>query len=174
MVPLISGGTGSFSHTEEIPDILPDRFEAGTLNLPGIAGLRAALQYLEETGLDAIREHELTMTGLFIGALSPLIDSGRIVLVGKGMYDSPAGLAPSRTGVISLTLPPDDGRDIADIAWQLDADCGIMTRVGLHCAPAAHKSLGTYPAGTIRFSVGYATTEEEIAQAAASLTKLVK
>ena len=192
MVPLISGGTGSFSHTEAIPEILPDRYEAGTLNLPGIAGLHAALGYLNETGIEAIRAHELDLTGRFLEALSPLVKSGRIRLIGKPAVMEPAGsdtfirlpgqaladdrpLVPVRTGVVSIALPKDSSpsRDLADIAYSLDADYGIMTRVGLHCSPSAHKTCGTYPTGTIRFSVGYATTEDEIEAAVSALEKLL-
>ena len=151
--PLLSGGTGSISHTEEIPSFMPDRFEPGTMNLPGIFGLHAALEWIESTGIDKIREKEEMLTSLFIEnikALNPEFD--KIRLVGK---DTEEG----RTAVVSVQTP---GRDVSEVAYLLDKNYGIMTRVGLHCAPSAHETLNTYPTGTVRFSFGYFNTEEEV------------
>lgn len=150
--PLISGGTGSLSNSEEIPDFMPDRFESGTMNLPGIVGLHAALEWINKTGIDNIREHELKLTGRFIDGLMPMVESGDIIIAGKTDLEG-------RTGVVSIQP---QNVDPAAIAFALDSEYGIMTRVGLHCTPAAHKSLGTYPTGTIRFSFGYWNTEEEV------------
>lgn len=150
--PLISGGTGSLSNSEEIPDFMPDRFESGTMNLPGIVGLHAALEWINKTGIDNIREHELKLTGRFIDGLIPMVESGDIIIAGKTDLEG-------RTGVVSIQP---QNVDSAAIAFALDSEYGIMTRVGLHCTPAAHKSLGTYPTGTIRFSFGYWNTEEEV------------
>lgn len=150
--PLISGGTGSLSNSEEIPDFMPDRFESGTMNLPGIVGLHAALEWINKTGIDNIREHELKLTGRFIDGLKPMVESGDIIIAGKTELEG-------RTGVVSIQP---QNVDPAAIAFALDSEYGIMTRVGLHCTPAAHKSLGTYPTGTIRFSFGYWNTEEEV------------
>lgn len=150
--PLISGGTGSLSHIEEMPAFLPDHLEAGTLNIPGILGLGAALKWLEETGMEHIRAHELALTERFLQGLLPLEAAGKIRIVGKKG-------AKDRTGLVSIqTL----GLDPAQAAYQLDAAYGIQTRVGLHCAPSAHKTLGTYPTGTIRFSFGWANTEAQV------------
>lgn len=145
LTPLLSGGTGSISHTEQVPDFMPDRFEPGTLNLPGILGLRAGLLWLRKTGIDKVLAHELELTQAFLQGLLPLEEAGLLRIVGKKTVEN-------RTGVVSIqTLT----RDIADTAWALDEQYGIQTRVGLHCAPAAHKTLGTYPTGTIRFSFGW-------------------
>jgi selenocysteine lyase/cysteine desulfurase len=153
--PLLSGGTGSMSHTEEIPDFMPDRFEPGTPNLPGILGLRAGLLWLNETGLDAIRAHEAALTERFLSGLAPLEAAGLVRVFGLPNCNS----CNDRTGVVSLqTLT----RELSEAAFELDDRYGIMTRVGLHCAPNAHKTLGSYPTGTIRFSFGYWNTAEEV------------
>lgn len=150
--PLIVGGTGSISHTEEIPEFMPDRFESGTMNLPGIIGLREGLLWLKEQGMDAVRNHELQLTERFLDGLVKLEENGHIRIVGKRDCNN-------RTGVISIqTLK----KELSEVAYELDAKFGIMTRVGLHCAPSAHKTLGTYPTGTIRFSFGWSNTEEEV------------
>ena len=162
--PLITGGTGSISHTENIPDFMPDRLEAGTPNLPGIAGLNASLSWLRETGIDKIHKHEMELTRTFLQGLQPLIDHDLVHIIGPSdIYN--------RTSVISIQIP---GRELSEIAYQLDSSFGIMTRVGLHCAPAAHKTLGTYPEGTIRFSPGYFNTQQDIEAAVEALTKLTK
>ena len=164
LTPLLSGGTGSMSHTEFMPEFLPDRFEAGTMNLPGIAGLHAALGFLQETGQDAIRAHELGLTNRFLDGLAPLAEEGRVKIVGlrgdKG-----------RAGVVSVQTP---NRELAQIAAELDERFGISTRVGLHCAPAAHKTLGTFPTGTIRFSFGFFNTNENVDCAVFALDTLTK
>lgn len=150
--PLLSGGTGSLSHTEEVPSFMPDRFEPGTMNLPGILGLREGLLWLERTGLGAVRAHELALTGRFLVGIAPLEDAGHIRIVGKRTLEG-------RTGVVSIQTR---NIDPAQASFELDDRCGIMTRVGLHCAPSAHKTLDTYPTGTIRFSFGWWNTAEEV------------
>lgn len=164
MSPLLSGGTGSLSHTEEIPEFMPDRFEPGTLNLPGIYGLNASLSWLLETGVSPIHQKERGLTRRFLEKIKELDETGtKIRLIGKDMEED-------RTAVVSITTP---GKDEAEIAYRLDREYGIMTRVGLHCAPAAHQTLGTYPTGTIRFSFGYFNTEEEIDEAANALKEIL-
>ena len=162
--PLISGGTGSFSHTEQIPEILPDRFEAGTLNLPGIAGLGAALKFLRERGISSILAHERQMTQLFLDQTASLEESGCIKIAGPRT-------AAERSAVVSICP---QHMDPSEMAYRLEQEYGVLTRVGLHCAPSAHRSLGTYPSGTVRFSFGWATTEEEIHAAAQALDKLCR
>ena len=160
--PLLSGGTGSISHTEEIPAFMPDRFEPGTMNLPGIMGLHAGLAWLEETGIDNIRHHELALTARFLDGLSKLEGEGLIRILGR--RDT-----VSRTGVVSIqTLT----RELSQAAFELDADHGIMTRVGLHCAPSAHQTLGTYPTGTIRFSFGWFNREADVDAALHALEEI--
>lgn len=161
--PLLSGGTGSLSHTEEVPEFLPDRFEPGTMNLPGILGLRAALLWLKETGIEEVRKHELDLTEQFLRELAPMEAVGQVRILGRSGREG-------RTGVVSIqTLK----QDIAQVAFQLDKDYGIMTRVGLHCAPSAHRTLGTFPAGTIRFSFGWWNTEEDVEAALAALGRIL-
>lgn len=164
MEPLISGGTGSVSHTEEIPNFMPDRFESGTPNLPGIYGLHEALLYLKTHSLQAINEKELSLTGYFLEQLQALDDTGRhIRIIGKKDLTD-------RNAVVSIQTPE---IDMSQVAWQLDNEYGVMTRVGLHCAPNAHKTLGTYPAGTIRFSFGPENTKNELDFAIQGLKKIL-
>ena len=180
--PLISGGTGSLSNVETVPEFMPDRFEAGTPNLPGIFGLHAALNWLRKLGemslsaelfttercfsaaLEKIREHELQLTEEFLTLLEPLEKEGKLKIIGKKDTEM-------RTGVVSIqTLT----RELSDTAFQLDTRYGIMTRVGLHCAPSAHKTMGTYPTGTIRFSFGFANTDKEVKLAIDALKELLE
>ena len=160
--PLITGGTGSISHTEEIPMFMPDRFEAGTPNLPGIIGLHAALDWIEKTGMDNILRHELALTQRFLDGLAEMQKRGKIRLIGKRN-------CADRTGVVSLQMME---MDQAEAAFRLESLYGIMTRVGLHCAPSAHRSLGTYPTGTIRFSFGWANTTAHIDAALKALEEI--
>ena len=151
--PLLSGGTGSRSHEETMPPFLPDRFEPGTPNLPGILGLRAALEDLERLPAGAVFHREMALTERFLAGLRAL-DSGGDFLRLAGRPD-----CRDRCAVVSLqTLR----QDPAQAAYELAERFGIMTRVGLHCAPSAHRTLGTFPAGTIRFSFGPENTEAEV------------
>ena len=164
ITPLLSGGTGSISHTEEIPEFMPDRFEPGTMNLPGIFGLHAALEWLNDTGIESIHNKEKKLTELFLQKIQEMDSNGeKIRLIGKMSVDG-------RTSVVSIQTP---GRDVSEIAYLLDKNYGIMTRVGLHCAPNAHKTLDTYPTGTVRFSFGYFNTEEEVLFAVKALEELL-
>ena len=162
--PLITGGTGSISHTEDVPDFMPDRFEAGTPNLPGIAGLHAALDWLLTQPEGSILAHERQLTERFLGQMAGLEEEGLIRVIGKRGTDG-------RTGVVSI-VPL--GLDPAELAFMLDDRYGIATRVGLHCAPAAHRTLGTWPAGTVRFSFGIFNTEAEADAAAEAVAALCR
>ena len=162
--PLISGGTGSISHTEEIPAFLPDRFEAGTLNLPGIAGLRASLSWLSEQPEGSVLSHERKLAGLFLREMEVLEEEGLIRIVGKRGTEG-------RVGVVSVVPLHTDP---AELAFRLDERYGIATRVGLHCAPAAHRTLGTWPGGTVRFSFGIFNTEAETELAAQAVKALCR
>ena len=161
LIPLIAGGTGSFSHLETMPTHMPDAFEAGTLNLPGIIGLNEGLAYIESQGMENIHKHELALTQSFLEGLQS-IDG--INIVGKQNIQD-------RTAVVSITI---DGMDPASIAYELESTYHIMTRVGLHCAPRAHQTLGTYPEGTVRFSFGYANTLKDVESALSALNTIVK
>ena len=164
MTPLLSGGTGSISHTEEIPEFMPDRFEPGTMNLPGIFGLNSALSWIDKVGIENIYNKERTLTRLFLEEIGKLDPKGeKIKLVGKKTEEG-------RTAVVSIQTP---GRDVSEVAYLLDKNYGIMTRVGLHCAPSAHQTLGTYPTGTVRFSFGYFNTEEEVLFAVKALEEIL-
>ena len=161
LTPLIAGGTGSFSHLETMPTHMPDAFEAGTLNLPGIIGLNEGLSYIESQRMENIHNHELALTQAFLEGLQS-IDG--INIVGKQNIQD-------RTAVISITV---DGMDAASIAYELESTYHIMTRVGLHCAPRAHQTLRTYPEGTVRFSFGYANTHKDVESALSALHRIVK
>lgn len=148
--PLLSGGTGSMSESLDMPPFLPDRLEAGTLNLPGIFGLGAALDYLEGEG-EALRVREHKLAGHLWARLMELEEDGIRVLGSRNPLN--------RTGVVSIDfLKADNG----EMAFRLEQEYGIQTRCGLHCAPLAHQTLGTFPQGAVRFSVGPFTTFEEL------------
>jgi cysteine desulfurase family protein len=162
--PLIAGGTGSISHTEDIPAFLPDRFEAGTMNLPGIAGLSASLSWLSAQPEGSILSHELSLAGRFLEQMEALEEEGLLRVVGKHGTEG-------RVGVVSIVPLR---RDPAELAALLDERYGIAVRVGLHCAPAAHRTLGTFPGGTVRFSFGAFNTETETDLAAGAVKALCR
>ena len=216
---IIEGGTGSFSHLLTMPDTFPDRFEAGTMNIPGFYGLNEGLKFIEETGTGNIRTHESIVTECFLKGIADIpglhIAGCGIIPDQRGMSGSNAvsgqrgmpgsntacnqremsdsnnvsgrgGMADSNTvsrhgkmaesreknvqnsisqyseglrlPVVSITC---DGIDPAALAYRLESEYNIWTRVGLHCAPMAHKAIGTFPTGTVRFSFGYFNTIEE-------------
>ena len=160
--PLLSGGTGSISHTEDVPAFLPDRFEPGTLNLPGLAGLRQGLLFLRETGIANIRQHEQALAQRFLQGLRPLEEEGQLRILAGG---------EERVGVVSVqTLK----KELSQAAFELDDRFGIMTRVGLHCAPAAHRTLGSYPVGAIRFSFGWYNTPRQTDRALEALGEVCR
>lgn len=150
--PLVSGGTGSVSDSEDIPLYLPDRFEPGTPNLPGIYGWEAALEYLEGITVEAVAAHDRALTARLLGGLREIPG---VVLIGPDSVGN-------RVGVFSLDFP---GKDNAEIAARLEEGFGILTRCGLHCAPSAHRTLGTFPRGTVRLSLGWFNTEADIDRA---------
>ena len=147
--PVISGGTGSLSDSEEIPDFLPDRFESGTLNLPGIIGLHQALVYLKEAGIDNMRKEKMEITKYFLDQVKE-IDGVKVA--GKKTVEG-------RLGVVSIDF---EGFDNSIVSFYLSSKYNIMTRVGMHCAPRAHKTLKTFPQGTVRFSFSHFNTKEEV------------
>ena len=157
--PLIAGGTGSASDSEELPPYMPDRFESGTMNIPGVYGLNAALAYILEKGVDSFRAHEEVLTKRFLDGLKDI----PVRLAGTWDMDK-------RVGVIAVDFT---GHDNAEAAFALE-QAGILTRCGLHCAPSAHKTLGTFPQGVVRFSLGYASTEADVDGALEAIRTIAK
>ena len=158
--PLIRGGTGSESASELQPEFLPDRYEAGSANLPGLAGLLASVRWLAELGLPAVRRREAALCDHLLRGLLAL----------PGVTAPGPGPGEPRAPVVSITAR---GRDLGELALELDRR-DIAVRVGLHCAPAAHRSLGTFDGGgTLRFSPGYFTTEAELDAALAAMEDLL-
>lgn len=163
LAPFIVGGTGSLSHTESTPRFMPDKFEAGTLNLPGIMGLAAGVRWLNQRGMASLREHELALTEQLLAGLLDLEQQGLLRIVGRRDI-------VQRTSVVSIAATK---QDLAVVAHRLNEEYGIATRVGLHCAPNAHKTLQTYPTGTLRFSMGWHNNEEDIGAALKALREVL-
>lgn len=159
--PFIEGGTGSLSESELQPDYMPDKFESGTLNLPGIYGLNASLKYIKRTGIDTIHQLEMELTKRFLDAIMNI----------DGIRNVGLKTIEGRTSVVSLSFKNIDN---SEVAFMLDREFGIMTRVGLHCSPSAHKTLNTYPVGTLRFSFGHFNTAEEVDYTIDSIVKVMK
>jgi cysteine desulfurase family protein len=149
LTPLMRGGTGSDSAHEIQPQFLPDAHESGTLNLAGIAGLAAGARFVSELGIEAVRTHEQELVAQFLDGAS---DIPGIVLYGPRD-------AKLQCGVVSFNLA---GAVPSEVGLILDQSFEIMARTGLHCAPSAHRTLGTFPAGTVRFSFGWFNTPVEV------------
>ena len=148
---IIEGGTGSFSHLLVMPERSPDKFEAGTLNIPGIYGLNEGLKFIEETGIENIRIHEGIVAECFLKGIA---GAAGVRIAGCTSVNARVPVLP----VVSLIC---ENMDAAEFAYRLETEYNIWTRVGLHCAPQAHKTIGTFPSGTVRFSFGYFNTTEE-------------
>lgn len=155
--PIFSGGTGAESDSAEMPQAMPDRLEAGTQNGPGIAGLLAGVEWVLARGVDAIHAQE--------SALKARLRERLARIPGLRLL-SPE--APDGVGIVTVAL---DGIDPSVLATRLDRDHGVMTRAGLHCAPEAHRILGTEATGAVRFSIGWATTESDVDRAAAAVAE---
>jgi len=155
----IEGGTGSLSDLEVQPGFMPDKFESGTLNVPGIFGLNEALKYIVRETPEAIRVKEMTLTNMFIEAL---LNMDHIELIGiKSIVN--------RTGIISVDFKSADN---GMMTQKLYESFGIITRSGLHCAPSAHQTLGTFPRGTVRFGLGHFMSEGDILYAIDAIYRL--
>lgn len=159
LTPLVAGGTGSASDSEELPDWMPDRFESGTPNMPGVYGWEAALGWLENTGIETLENHEKTLSKRFLEGIYGL----------KNVKLYGATVPEGRTGVFSVGFLNCDN---AEAAWRLEREFGILTRCGLHCAPSAHKTLGSFPEGSVRFSTGWANTEADIDAALSAIAAI--
>ncbi len=159
--PLILGGTGSLSEREEQPAIWPDLHESGTPNVVGLAGLRAGVDFIMEKGVEAIRAHEGRLFERFWHGAHEIPG---LVLYGPERWED-------RVAVVSINL---DGRDPAMVGYKLDKDFDIMVRVGLHCAPSAHKALGSFPHGTVRVAFGLFNTEEDVNRVLVALDAIAR
>lgn len=159
--PLKRGGTGSRSEEEEQPGFLPDMAESGTTNAVGLAGLLAGLRWIEAQSVKQIRRHEMILTQQLLDGLQRI--------AGVTVYG--AQKAARRTAVVSFNLA---GLQPSEVGLRLDDDFGILCRVGLHCAPAAHKTLNTFPVGAVRFGLGAFNTPEEVAQALTAIEFLAR
>jgi cysteine desulfurase/selenocysteine lyase len=159
--PLMRGGTGSRSELEEQPDFLPDMLESGTPNVVGIAGLLAGIRFVLERGVDEIRRHEVELTQRLI--------EGLLAIPGVTVHGSHD--AQRQTATVSFNI---EGLAPSEVGLRLDEEYGILCRVGLHCAPAAHKTIGTFPVGTVRFGLGVFNTLEEVETALEAVRQLAQ
>jgi cysteine desulfurase family protein len=158
MIPLKRGGTGSRSEREEQPDFLPDMCESGTPNVPGLAGLEAGIRWVRERGVEAIRAHEVALTQRLIAGLREI--------PGVTVY---GGLdAELQTSTVAFNVA---GMQPSEVGLRLDEEFDVLCRVGLHCAPAAHKTLGTFPGGAVRFGLGAFNTAAEVDAAVAAVQR---
>lgn len=159
MRPWARGGTGSASQSLDMPEFLPDKFEPGTQNTIGILSLAVSVEEILRTGIEKIRERERDLTARFIAGLGEIKK-----ITSYGPIDPERRVAP-----VSVVVR---GYDAGEASRFLFEKHGIITRSGLHCAPLAHKTAGTYPAGTVRFSFGRDTTEDEIAAVLEALSQM--
>lgn len=159
LAPLLRGGTGSDSAQETQPAFLPDAHESGTLNVAGIAGLAAAVRFLSEIGIEAVRAHERKLVAQFLAGASQI----------PGLTIYGPGDAALQCGVVSFNVADAIPSEVGLI---LDQSFGIMARTGLHCAPGAHRTLGTFPTGTVRFSFGWFNSPAEVDVAVQALSEI--
>jgi cysteine desulfurase / selenocysteine lyase len=159
IAPLMMGGTGSRSEFEEQPDFMPDKYESGTQNAIGLAGLRAGIGFIRSVGVEAIRQKEMVLTKAFL--------NGAGALPGVCLYGPRE--VEKRTAVVSFNI---EGMVPSETAMRLDEDYGILCRPGLHCAPLAHRTAGTFPQGTVRFSFGYYNTIEQVQTALRAIEEI--
>lgn len=160
LIPLLEGGTGSFSKLERQPLTMPEALECGTLNTPGIISLGTGIDYINKIGLSNIQKHELELTKLFINNLKDVDD---IIIYGD--------LNIKRGPIVSINIKNISSSELSSI---LSENYNICTRSGFHCAPLAHKFLKTYDVGTVRFSFGHKNTNEEINFATNKIKYIVK
>ncbi len=157
--PLKRGGTGSRSELEEQPDFLPDMCESGTLNTVGLAGLGAGVRFVLGKGVEAIRKHEVELTHCLIEGLKSV----------PGVTIYGGGDDERQTATVSFNV---EGLAPSEVGLCLDDKHGLMCRVGLHCAPAAHRTLGTFPVGTVRFGLSYFSNEKEVTAAIEAVAEI--
>jgi cysteine desulfurase family protein len=157
--PVKRGGTGSRSEWEEQPMFFPDRCESGTPNTMGLAGLRAGVEFVLQQGVEAIRVHEVSLTRRL---LAGLLEIPRVTVYGGRD-------AETQAATVSFNI---EGMAPSDVGLKLDEEYGIMSRVGLHCAPAAHRTMGTFPVGAVRFGLSYFNTAEEVDTAVGAIRQM--
>lgn len=157
--PLLSGGSGIDTYNPRHPSEMPTALEAGTLNGHGIAGLGAAVSYLEQTGLDVIRNRELALMRQFYEGVSRIPG---VKIYGDFETDR-------RCPIVSLNIGDYDSSEVSD---ELNMTYGIVTRPGAHCAPLMHRALGTVSQGAVRFSFSHYNTEEEVEYAVKAVKEL--
>lgn len=161
LTPLKEGGTGSVSERDVQPEDLPDRYESGSHNAVGIVGLSEGVKFLLNKGVEWVRMHKEQLTAMFLRQVSAI--EGITVY---GPQD-----ARRNAGVVSIRV---DGQTPGETATLLDERYRIQVRAGLHCAPWAHRTIGTYPTGTVRFSLGFFTAEEDIERAGEALREIAR
>ncbi|NOY87550.1 MAG: aminotransferase class V-fold PLP-dependent enzyme [Deltaproteobacteria bacterium] len=159
--PLMEGGTGGRSELTRQPESLPDRFESGTPNTPGIVALGKALKFLSDRGLEKIREEEIRLMDILMDGLTGIRG---VALFGP--HDP-----MKRVGVLSFNV---EGMDPAEVGSFLETTRGIILRVGLHCSPHSHRTIGTFPEGTVRISTGIFNTEGEIIELVQGVKDLLR
>jgi len=159
--PLKYGGTGSRSDEEFQPDFLPDEYESGTLNLPGIAGLGEGVKYVMAFGVDFIRNNDQRLTKMLIEGL---LSIPNVLVYGDHSEKM-------RIGVVSFNIK---GFSPSEVSFYLDEDFDILCRSGLHCAPSAHKTIGTFPQGTIRFSLGIFNDDNDVIESINAVRKIAE
>ena len=156
---ILQGGTGSLSYSLEQPDFLPDKFECGTHNLPGIVGLSESIKFINSIGLNEINEHNKYLLKYLL--------NGLMNISGLKVYGDTSG--DNSTTCVSINS---DSLDASELGYLLENE-GIKTRCGLHCSPLAHKTIGTYPNGTVRLSLSYFTTKADIEYTLKSINKII-
>ncbi|MDD4237135.1 MAG: aminotransferase class V-fold PLP-dependent enzyme [Desulfotomaculaceae bacterium] len=161
LTPLKEGGTGSYSEVPEQPRVMPERFESGTINSVGIAGLAAGLKFIRMEGIERIRQHEMALTKRFLEGASGI----------KGMTLYGPEQLYHRAPVVSFSL---EGKPAGKVGYVLDQQYKIACRAGLHCAPDAHRTLGTLEQRLVRFSFSYFNTEREVDFAIRSLSEIAE
>jgi cysteine desulfurase family protein len=158
--PTILGGTGSQSEKKEQPTVRPDRYESGTLNTPGIAGLNESLKYIMKQDLRVLHENEWRLTQVLIKELCAI----------EGIHILGPKLGEDRVGIVSFVI---NKMDSAKLAFELDRQFGIAVRSGYHCTPLAHTCAGTLETGAVRISVGWNTTEAEVRSCVSAINQLI-
>lgn len=159
--PLMMGGTGSASEREEQPGFMPDKYESGTPNTVGVAGLLEGMRFVRDRGIRAIREQEMDLAVELAHELK--------TIPGVRVYGP--GEPGKKIAIVSFNI---EGRDPSEVAFRLDDESGIMARSGLHCAPCAHRTIGTFPMGTVRMSIGCFNTHDDIQRAVQALARIAR